>query len=117
MGALSLSMTRDKTAVFFLDVFKYDGTAQPLSGSTLYFHAAINAGFSINKYSPSSGIVITNMAGGANCATLTIDPVDTTALADNGNYSMPCELTMVNGGATYELNRGTLRVLPNVGTP
>ena len=116
MAALSLSMTRDKTAVFYLTVVEYDGvTPQNLTGSTLYFHAATSQGFYINKNSPSDGIVVTDATGGL--ATLTIDPADTTDLAENGNYAMPCELTLVNGGATYELNRGTLRVLPNVGTP
>lgn len=117
MAALSLSMTRDKTAVFYLSVFQYDGmTPQSLVGSTLYFHAG-NGSFTIEKNSSAAGIDITNTAGGSNCATLTIEAEDTAALGAHGTYAMDCELTLVNSGKPYELNSGTLRILPNVGTP
>jgi len=118
---LQLSMTQDKTGVFFLSVFQYDGvTPQPLSGLTLWFHAAYKAdGFVLDKSSPSSGITITNIAGGADCATLQIEPGDTAALnlIDGAVASMPCELNLVNGAESYELASGFLIVNANVGTP
>src|ERR1700744_3923566 len=106
-------MTSNKTGVFFLSVYESDGvTPQDLTGSTLWFHAG-----TINKSSPASGITISNMAGGLNCATLQIEPVDTSTLAADTAYYFPCELTLQNGSEAYELARGTLQVLPNVGTP
>jgi len=119
--ALQLSMTQNKTGVFFLSVFQSDGvTPQSLVGSTLWFHAAYTpAGFSLNKSSPSSGITINNSAGGTDCATLQIEPGDTAALAlgPEAVATMDCELTLQNGSEDYELNRGTLTVTGNVGTP
>lgn len=116
--ALDLSMTREKTGLFFLSVYQEDGTtAQSLVGSTLYFHAA-GFGVDIDKNSPASGIVINDIAGGADCATLTIDPGDTVLLSDGGTYRMPCELTMVDPSSNvFELNSGTLTISSNVGTP
>lgn len=111
---LDLTMTRDKTAVFFLTVKQADGTAQPLAGTVLWFHAAASA-FQINKSSASNGIVITDAPGGL--ATLTISPADTAALANNEVTEMPCELTLASGAQAFELDRGTLTVLGNVGTP
>ena len=119
MAALALSMVRDKTGVFYLSVYQADGvTPQSLIGSTLWFHAAYGA-FALNKSSPSSGITIQNTAGGANCATLQIEPGDTTALAigPTGTLVMPCELTLQNGSEDYELARGGLTIVANVGTP
>lgn len=115
---LNLSMTQSKTGVFYLSVFQFDGvTPQSLVGSTLWFHAAFS-NFAINKSSPSSGITIQNTAGGANCATLQIEPADTTALTlATGSVVMPCELTLQSGSEEYELARGSLSVQANVGTP
>jgi hypothetical protein len=113
--SLNLALTREKTGVFFLTAVQSDGSPQSLVGSTIYFHAAAQDGFAINKSSPSSGITITDASGGL--ATLTIMPSDTTALSPTGVYAMPCELTLGNGGALYELNTGTLTITPNVGTP
>lgn len=116
---LSLEMTQNKTGVFFLSVFQSDGvTPQDLTGSTLWFHARYQS-FAINKSSPSSGITIQNEAGGADCATLQIEPADTSALplSVSGVISMPCELTLQNGPENYELNTGSLSVSANVGTP
>ena len=116
MAALALSMTANKTGIFYLSVYQADGvTPQTLVGSTLWFHAAI-AGFTLNKSSPASGITIQNTAGGANCATLQIEPGDTTAFS-LVPQSVPCELTLQNGSEDYELARGSLVILPNVGTP
>ncbi len=116
MAALSLSMTRDKTGLFFLSVYQADGvTPQSLVGAVLWFHAAFN-GFSVNKRSPSSGITISNTSGGADCAALQIDPADTATLP-GGVIGMPCELTMVVSADSFELGRGTLTVQENVGTP
>lgn len=114
-----MTMTRDKTGVFFLSVYQTDGTTpQDLTGAILYFHAA-QAGqtFVIDKNSSGSGIVISSTAGGTDCAALTIDPADTTALPADGVAVIECELTMVLGSADYELASGLLRILPNVGTP
>ena len=118
MAALQLTMVRDKTGLFFLSVYQVDGvTPQSLVGATLYFHAAVVAlGFTIDKSSPSGGITISNTAGGTDCATLQIDPADTAGLPSRV-FGMPCELTMVAAGDTFELNSGTLTVQPNVGLP
>jgi hypothetical protein len=119
--SLALSMTQNKTGVFFLSVYQSDGvTPQSLVGSTLWFHAAFpGQGFTLTKSSPSSGITITNTAGGLNCATLQIEPADTAALIISlGNViGMDCELTLQNASEEYELNSGVLTVAANVGTP
>lgn len=112
--ALDLSITRDKTAVYFITVVQSDGTAQPLAGTVLYFHAAVG-GVTIDKHSPSSGIVITDAPGGL--ATLTITPADTVDISQYGVCSGPCELTLAAGSAAYELNSGSITVSPNVSTP
>jgi hypothetical protein len=115
--SLALSMIRGKTGKFFLSVFQADGiTPQNLSGTTLYFNAG-NGSFSLQKSSPSSGITIDDSAGGEDCATLTIDPGDTTALDDETEYALPCELVLVSGSDHYTLDTGNLVVTPNVGTP
>ena len=116
---LALSMTQNKTGVFFLSVYESDGvTPQDLTGATLWFHAAYQA-FTISKNSPSTGITIQNTAGGMNCATLQIEPGDTTLLplGVQGKVSMPCELTMQVNGEDYQLNQGSLAIIANVGTP
>lgn len=116
--ALALSMVRGKTGLFFLSVFQQDGvTPQNLAGSQLWFHAAFSDySLVIDKFSPSGGIIVTNAAAGL--ATLTLDPADTTGLPINGDYVMRCELIDVApSAAVYLLNRGTLTVSTNVGTP
>ena len=115
--SLALSMTRMKTGVFTITVTQADGsTAQDLTGSTLYFHAATEDGaFDLTKSSPSSGITITSASLGL--ASLQIDPADTESLSATGSYSIPCELTMVSGSNRYEVASGALVVTPNVGTP
>lgn len=119
--AISISMTENKTGVFFLSVYQSDGTTpQSLVGVDLWFHAAYApAGFTLDKNSPSNGITITNTAGGADCATLQIEPTDTTSIALGAEAiaQMPCELSLVDGVESYELDRGTLTVTGNVGTP
>ena len=120
--SLSLSMVQNKTGVFFLSVFQSDGvTPQTLVGSILWFHAAIpGGGWSVNKSSPSSGITVNNSAGGQNCATLQIEPIDTanlSAIGTSGVIALPCELTLQNGSEAYELASGSLQVSANVGTP
>ena len=110
-------MTQNKTGVFYLSVFQSDGvTPQSLVGTTLWFHAAVGS-FEINKSSPASGITIQNIAGGANCATLQIDPADTTPLGTIGVQGMPCELTLQVGSEAYQLATGIFSVTANVGTP
>jgi len=114
-GSLALAMTRDKSASWGIEVFEADGvTPQNLTGATLYFHAKVG-GILITKSSPSSGITITSVTGGA--ASLVLSPSDTAGLSGSGVYSGACELTMVTGSYTYELSSGTLEVSPNVGTP
>lgn len=119
--ALKMEMIQNTTGVFFLSVYQSDGvTPQPLAGLVLWFHAAYAAaGFNLDKNSPSNGITITNPAGGADCATLQIEPADTTALKliDSAVASMPCQLNLVNGSESYPLNSGALIVSANVGTP
>lgn len=113
---LALTMTREKTAIFFLSVYQSDGvTPQTLAGSTLWFHA--KGIVEISKSSPASGITIQNAAGGLNCATLQIEPIDTDGASTTGIYQFPCELTLQNGAEAYELDSGTLTIKPNVGTP
>ena len=96
---LALSLTRDKTGVYFLSVFQADGvTPQSLVGLTLWFHASYPpAAFQINKSSPSNGITIQNTAGGADCATLQIEPTDSAALGIDADAiaAMNCELSLV----------------------
>ena len=119
--ALALTMTQNKTGVFFLSVYQSDGiTPQSLVGATLWFHAAQpGAAFEINKSSPSSGITIQNTAGGLNCATLQIEPADTSTLTlpPQGVQGMPCELSMQVSSEVYELARGIFAVTANVGAP
>lgn len=117
--ALDLSLTQNKTGVFFLSVYQSDGvTPQSLAGAVLWFHAALGT-FDLNKNSPAGGITIQDSVGGTNCATLQIEPADTAALAISPgcNIGMPCELTMAVGSESYELNSGTLRISANVGLP
>jgi hypothetical protein len=117
--ALQLTMVRGKTGVFFLSVFQFDGvTPQNLSGTTLWFHTLyLPFSFSVDKHSPASGITIQNLAGGTNCATLQLEPADTAALPNAGVLVIPCELVLQNGAENYLLNRGTLEIDTNVGTP
>lgn len=113
--ALSLEITRKKTGVWVLTVTDVGGAAVDLTGLTLHFHATAGL-VDINKSSPASGIVITNALGGL--ATLQLNPADTAALpAGEGVYSVPCELTLVDGTSYYELARGDLHIDPNVGEP
>jgi hypothetical protein len=113
---LSLSLTQNKTGVFLLTVTQSDGkTPQNLTSSSLWFHASWS-GYVINKSSNSGGgITITNASGGL--ATLQIEPGDTAGLPGSAQIAMPCELTLVSGSEKYELDRGTLLVSVNVGTP
>jgi hypothetical protein len=119
--SVALSMIQNETGIFFLSVFEYDGvTPQSLVGAELWFHGEYNNnGFEINKNSPSSGITIQNAAGGANCATLQIEPGDTTALnlLPGAVVSMQYQLNLQSGSESYPLVAGTLTVTGNVGTP
>lgn len=122
LATLGLSLTRYKTGIFNLSIYQADGiTAQPIVGGVLYFNAANpDLGFTSTKTSlspPASGIMITNTNGGLNCATLTINPADTTGIPNGTVYILNAELTLVMGGNTFELAQGTLTVYPNVGTP
>ncbi len=111
--ALNLSLTRLKTALFNITVVEDDGSALDLAGLTLYFRAS--GVVDIEKYSPSNGITITNAAGGL--AQLTIEPADTATVPAGGDFSIPCELTLLDGTNPFELNKGNLHITPNVGTP
>lgn len=112
---MTLNITRKKTGLWLLTITDANGAAQDLTGLTLHFHATAGL-VAINKSSPTSGIVITNAVGGL--ATLQLDPTDTAALpAGEGIYSVPCELTLVDGSSYYELARGDLHIDPNVGEP
>lgn len=109
-----MSVTREKTGVFFLTVTESDGvTPQDLTALTLWFHTQVG-GIAINKSSPSDGITITDAIGGL--ATLQIEP-DDTGPVPNAVYAGDCELTLQAGSEAYELARGTFTVLPNVGLP
>jgi len=115
--ALEMTMTRNKTGQWLLTVTDYLGAPQPLTGLTLWFHAAGLVGstvLDINKSSPSGGITITNAAGGL--ATLEVAPADT-ADFPTGTVALPCELTLVSGAQYLELDRGSLSVYEDVGTP
>lgn len=112
---ITLSITREKTGIFFLTVTQADGvTPQDLTALTLWFHAIVG-GIAINKSSPAGGITIINAVGGL--ATLQIEPGDTVAIPASGIYSGPCELTLEAGSEAYELASGTFSVAPNVGLP
>ena len=111
--ALNLSMTRKKTGLWNLSVVDSFGSAQPLDGTVLYFHA--DGPITIDKNSPSNGITIVDSAGGL--ATLQIDAADTAALPEGGQFSMPCELTLLNGVDPFELDKGRLTIDANVGEP
>jgi hypothetical protein len=116
---LALTMTQNKSGVFTLSAYQSDGaTPQSLVNMVLWFHAAFGT-FAIDKHSPSSGISISNTAGGLNCASLQIDPTDTAALklGPNSVVQMHCELSLQNGAQSYQLDQGTLTVTGNVGAP
>lgn len=118
-SALSLSIVKNKTAQITFSIFKGDGSGDPqsLAGTVLFFHAASGA-FTLSKDSNSHGITITNPAGGADCATMKLDPADTAALVIPGVVlTMPCELTLQAGSDEFEIGLGSLQVWPNVGTP
>lgn len=116
-NTLDLCITRNKVGIWFLSVYQADGTTpQSLVGATLYFHAAFDD-FSIDKYSPSNGITIQTIGGGADCATLQVDAADTEDISDTATVGMPCELTMVVSTVPYELAKGTFHLSPGVGTP
>lgn len=110
-------MVRGKTGKFFLSAYQNDGTTpQDLTGSILWFHVDVG-GLELEYYSPSNGITITVMAGGADCATLQIEPADTDAIPEGGLFQGPWELILQNGSEYYPLASGSLTVYPNVGTP
>ena len=110
-----ITIVRDKTCVYYLSVYQYDGTtAQSLVGCTLWFHALVYD-IAIDK-SSGSGITITSSAGGLNCATLQIDPADTAGFPSSGTYVGPFELTLVQGSASYELLRAIGRLDLNATT-
>ncbi len=113
-ASIAITVFRDKTCPFDIAVKKKDGTAQPLAGTVLWFHAAVN-GVDITKNSPDNGITIIDDAAGL--AQLQIDPSDTASIPQSGTFAGPCELTLQAGSAAYELNTGSMRVVPNVGTP
>jgi hypothetical protein len=116
-SSVRMSIVRAKTAIYYIDILQSDGiTPFNLTGSVLYFHAS-NGSFTIDKLSPSGGIVFTDAALGL--ATLTILPTDTDTLGSSGVFGMPCEFTLTGGSpaGTLELATGNLTISPNVGTP
>jgi hypothetical protein len=114
--SIRMSIFRAKSAIYYLEVERADGSPFDLSGSVIYYHAS-NGDFTLDKFSPSDGIVVTNAAEGL--ATLTIDPADTESLGAAGVFGMPCEFTLTGGSpaGTLELASGNLTVSPSVGTP
>ncbi len=114
--AIRLSITRAKTAIYNLVILTAAGTPMDLGAGILYFHAS-NGDFSLDKNSPSNGIVITSATAGL--ATLTISPADTESLGSSGVFGMPCEITLTGGSpaGSLQLATGNLTVSPNVGTP
>lgn len=120
LATMALAVTRGKTAAIPLRVVLNDSPLVPydLSASTLWFHAQFpGTAFFINLYSPDRGITIDDALNGL--ATLTISPEDTAALPA-GDFQMLCELSdqiTLSPQVVYELNRGTLTVKANVGTP
>jgi hypothetical protein len=113
--ALALAMTQNKTGAFALTLTQSDGSVLSIvSGMVIYFHAAYGT-FTIEKFSPSDGITVTDAAGGL--ATLQIEPADTAGLTFTGVVIMPCELTLTYQGEAYELDSGFLTVTEAVGTP
>jgi hypothetical protein len=120
---IRMSIIRAKTAIYYLEVERADGSDFDLTGTVLYFYAS-NGAFTISKSSlilgspaVNQGIVFRDAASGL--ATLTIDPADTETLGSAGVFGMPCEFTLTGGSpaGTLELATGNLTISPNVGTP
>ncbi len=112
--ATNISITRSKTGLYNLAVTDADGSVVDLTGMTLYFHASASGIATIEKSSPSSGITITNAAGGL--VQLKIDPADTADVPD-GDFGIPYEFTLLNGTDPYEIVNGSLHIGQNVSTP
>jgi hypothetical protein len=121
--AIRLSITRAKTAIYYLVILNADGTPMDLEAGALYFHAS-NGLFSLDKSSTIGGspavlqgILITSAATGL--ATMTISPTDTDTLGASGVFGMPCEITLTGGSpaGSLQLATGNLTISPNVGTP
>ena len=120
---IRMSIVRAKSAIYYIDVNRTDGTPFDLTDAIMYFYAS-NGDFSLSKSSvvsgspaTSQGIIFSDSVLGL--ATLTIDPADTESLGSAGVFGMPCEFTLVSSrpAGTLELATGNLTVTPNVGTP
>ncbi len=112
-----MSIVRMKTAIYYIDVQRTEGTPFDLTGAVMYYHAS-NGSFVLDKDSlEDGGIVFTDESLGL--ATLTIDPEDTESLGAQGVFGMPCEFTLIEGSpsGTLELATGNLTISPSVGTP
>ena len=113
--ALSLRMTRARTAVFSIAVLQ-NGAPLNVTGKTLYFTAKFKVqdadAAAVVKKSTGSGIVVTDAPNGL--ATLTINPADTAALAEKNTQRLVCDVALKDGANVYELDSGTLDVAGNV---
>ena len=120
LATMALAVTRKKAAIIPFQVVLNNSPLVPydLSASTLWFHAQFpGTAFFIDLYSPDGGITIDDAANGL--ATLTISALNTAGLPA-GDFQMLCELSdqiTLSPQVVYELNRGTLTVKANVGTP
>ncbi len=114
---IRMSIIRAKSAIYFLEVERADGSPFDLTGSVMYFHASNGSFIILNSSLSNGGIFFTDPAAGF--ATLTIDPAATQDLGASGVFGMPCEFTLTGGSpaGTLELATGNLTISPNVGTP
>lgn len=111
-----LSMVRGDTLIFDVAVVDKAGAPVNITGKTLIFTVkarysdADNAAIA-QKKTPSSGITITNGAGGL--ATVTLQPADTRNLTDQWQ-TLVWDLQLVDGTNVYTVASGTLQVTPDV---
>jgi hypothetical protein len=113
----NLTITRQRTALYQINVTSAGAAPIDLSGKSLAFSAKVNlsdAAPFISKSSPSGGISITSPAADG-IAVLQIDPADTATLPDIQSNSLVWDLKLVDGPNSYPLVAGNLKVLGNVG--
>lgn len=112
MTTENLELRRGDTHVFDLTILNAAGTAMNLTGATVRFTAKNNLSDAdgsavITKISPSSGIVVTDAAGGL--ARLTLLPADTSSITQERVLYYDVQVTDGSSVVTTVLE-GTLAI-------